>query len=39
MKLYVRDEITEIDALVKEVLVTLEKIMEENIHTLSLIHI
>ena len=33
MKLYVRDEITEIDALVKEVLVTLEKIMEENIHT------
>ena len=33
MKHYVRDEITEIDALVKEVLVTLEKIMEENIHT------
>ena len=33
MKLYVRDEITEIDALVKEVLVTLEKIMEENVHT------
>ena len=33
MKLYVRDEIAEIDALVKEVLVTLEKIMEENIHT------
>lgn len=33
MKLYVRDEITEIDALVKEVLVTLQKIMEENIHT------
>ena len=33
MKLYVRDEITEIDALVKEMLVTLEKIMEENIHT------
>ena len=33
MNLYVRDEITEIDALVKEVLVTLEKIMEENIHT------
>ena len=33
MKLYVRDEITEIDALVKEVLVTHEKIMEENIHT------
>ena len=33
MKLYVRDEIIEIDALVKEVLVTLEKIMEENIHT------
>ena len=30
MKLYVRDEITEIDALVKEVLVTLEKIMEEK---------
>lgn len=33
MKLYVRDEITEIDALVKEVLVTLEKIMEDNVHT------
>ena len=33
MKLYVRDEITEIDVLVKEVLVTLEKIMEENVHT------
>ncbi len=31
---FVRDEITEIDALVKEVLVTLEKIMEEKtIHT------
>ena len=33
MKLYVRDEIKELDELVKELLVTLHKIMEENLHT------
>ena len=33
MKLYVRDEIYELDALVKKLLVTLNKIMEENLHT------
>ncbi|MDD7738767.1 MAG: argininosuccinate lyase [Fusicatenibacter sp.] len=33
MKLYVRDELLEIDELVRELLVTLEKIMEENLHT------
>ena len=34
MKLYVRDEIKELDELVKKLLVTLNKIMEENLHTL-----
>ena len=33
MKLYVRDEIKELDELVKKLLVTLNKIMEENLHT------
>ena len=33
MKLYVRDEIKEIDELVKKLLETLNKIMEENLHT------
>ena len=33
MKLYVRDEIKEIDELVKKMLQTLNKIMEENLHT------
>jgi argininosuccinate lyase len=33
MKLYVRDEITEIDELVKELLQALVKIMEENLQT------
>ncbi len=33
MKLYVRDEITELDDLVKKLLKTLLSIMEENVHT------
>ena len=33
MKLYVRDEIQELDKLVKHLLETLNKIMEENLHT------
>lgn len=33
MKLYVRDEIKELDELVKKLLVTLNHIMEENLHT------
>lgn len=33
MKLYTRDEIDAIDGLLKELLVALQKIMEENIHT------
>ena len=33
MKLYVRDEIDEIDAEVKKLLLALHKIMEENVHT------
>ncbi len=33
MKLYVRDEITELDGLVKKLLETLLSIMEENVHT------
>ncbi len=33
MKLYVRDEIDEIDALLKHLLRTLYRIMEENLHT------
>ena len=33
MKLFTRDEITEIDALVKKLLETIEKIMEENLDT------
>ena len=33
LKLYVRDEIKELDELVKKLLVTLNKIMEENLHT------
>ncbi|MCI5649764.1 MAG: argininosuccinate lyase [Fusicatenibacter sp.] len=33
MRLYVRDELMEIDELVKELLITLERIMEENLHT------
>ena len=33
MKLYVRDEIKELDELVKKLLMTLNKIMEENLHT------
>ena len=33
MKLYVRDEIGELDGLLKKLLTTIEKIMEENIHT------
>lgn len=33
MKLYVRDEITELDGLVRNLLEVLEKIMEENLHT------
>ena len=33
MKLYVRDEITELDELVKKLLETLLSIMEENVHT------
>lgn len=33
MRLYVRDEIKELDALVKELLVTLNEIMGENLHT------
>ncbi len=33
MKLYVRDEIKELDELVKKLLVTCNKIMEENLHT------
>lgn len=33
MKLYTRDEIREIDALVKALLEAIEKIMEENLHT------
>ena len=33
MKLFVRDEIKEIDELVKKMLQTLNKIMEENLHT------
>lgn len=33
MKLYVRDEIAEIDAQVKQLLQALEKIMEEHLHT------
>ncbi len=33
MKLYTRDEITEIDTLLKELLTTLLHLMEENIHT------
>ena len=33
MKLYVRDEIGELDRLLKKLLTTIEKIMEENLHT------
>ena len=33
MKLYVRDEITELDGLVRNLLEVIEKIMEENLHT------
>ena len=33
MKLYIRDEIREIDSLVLELLKALQKIMEENLHT------
>ena len=33
MKLYVRDEIGELDGLLKKLLTTIEKIMEENLHT------
>lgn len=33
MKLYVRDEIDELDAQVKKLLYALQKIMEENVHT------
>ncbi len=33
MKLYVRDEITELDDILKTLLETIEKIMEENLHT------
>ena len=33
MKLYIRDEIREMDGLVLELLRTLQKIMEENLHT------
>ena len=33
MKLYVRDEIGEIDGLLKQLLTTIERIMEENLHT------
>ncbi|MDD3278113.1 MAG: argininosuccinate lyase [Lachnospiraceae bacterium] len=33
MKLYIRDEVKEIDGLVKELLKAIEKIMEENLHT------
>ena len=33
MRLYVRDEIKELDELVKKLLVTLNKIMEENLQT------
>lgn len=33
MKLYTRDEIQELDALVKALLEAIEKIMEENLHT------
>ena len=33
MKLYTRDEIDAIDQELKELLIALQKIMEENIHT------
>ena len=33
MKLFIRDEITELDGLVKELLEVIERIMEENLHT------
>lgn len=33
MKLYVRDEVIQLDELVKSLLETIEKIMEENLHT------
>lgn len=33
MKMYVRDEIQETDELIKELLETLQKLMEENLHT------
>ncbi|HIX30420.1 MAG TPA: argininosuccinate lyase [Candidatus Blautia stercoravium] len=33
MKMYVRDEIQETDGLLKELLETLQKLMEENLHT------
>ena len=33
MKLYVRDEIQELDALLKKLLVTIERLMEEHLHT------
>lgn len=33
MKLYVRDEITELDDILKTLLETIERIMEENLHT------
>ncbi len=33
MKLYIRDEICEMDGLVKQLLEALQKIMEENLHT------
>lgn len=33
MKLFIRDEITELEGLVKELLEVIERIMEENLHT------
>ncbi|MCF0121666.1 MAG: argininosuccinate lyase [Lachnospiraceae bacterium] len=33
MKLFIRNEITELDSLIKELLKVLERIMEENLHT------